>query len=79
MLPDAIHAPMPGLIKSVSVMSGQDVIAGDAILVLEAMKMEHTMQAPRDGVVAEVLVTEGDQVADGSMLVRLEASEWVIG
>ena len=46
---------------------------GAPLIVLEAMKMEHTLTAPRDGVVAEVLVKVGDQVADGMVLLALES------
>ena len=69
---DHLFAPMPGLVKRVAVQPGQTLAKGDAVLMLEAMKMEHTLTAPRDGLVAEVLVEEGDQVSDGSLLLRLE-------
>ena len=72
---DAVAAPMPGLVKVVSAEAGATVAKGDALLVLEAMKMEHTLVAPRDGVVAEVLIAAGDQVTDGSLLVTLEAED----
>jgi 3-methylcrotonyl-CoA carboxylase alpha subunit len=69
---DVIRAPMPGLVKLVAAIPGQTVAKGAALLVLEAMKMEHTMTAPRDGVVANVLVAEGAQVIDGALLLELE-------
>ncbi|MEO0774028.1 MAG: acetyl/propionyl/methylcrotonyl-CoA carboxylase subunit alpha [Pseudomonadota bacterium] len=72
---DAIIAPMPGLVKLVSTTSGAQVAKGDALLVLEAMKMEHTLTAPRDGIVAEVLVDVGDQVTDGVQLLTLEPQD----
>lgn len=50
---DTIVAPMPGLVQAVLTEVGGDVAKGDALLVLEAMKMEHTLTAPRDGVVAD--------------------------
>ena len=65
-------SPMPGLVKSVHVESGQAVKAGDRLAVLEAMKMEHSLTAARDGVVAEVLAAAGDQVEAGQPLIRLE-------
>ncbi|MCH2095652.1 MAG: acetyl/propionyl/methylcrotonyl-CoA carboxylase subunit alpha [Rhodobacteraceae bacterium] len=68
---DVISAPMPGLVKLVSATAGADVMKGDALLVLEAMKMEHTLVAPRDGVVSEVLTAVGDQVTDGTVLLTL--------
>jgi 3-methylcrotonyl-CoA carboxylase alpha subunit len=52
---------------------GHAVCKGDALAVLEAMKMEHTLAAPRDGVVAAVNAGEGDQVQDGDLLVSLES------
>ena len=67
-----IEAPMPGLVRAVSVRTGVAVVKGDALVVLEAMKMEHGLVAARDGVVAEVLVTEGAQVEAGAALIRLE-------
>ena len=48
--------------------------AQQALAVMEAMKMEHTLHAPRDGVVAELLYAVGDQVAEGGELLRLEAA-----
>ena len=45
---------------------------GDPLIVLEAMKMEHTLTAPRDGKIAEVMVAAGDLVQEGAVLVRLE-------
>jgi 3-methylcrotonyl-CoA carboxylase alpha subunit len=67
-----VEAPMPGLVKSVFAHPGDVVAAGDRLAVLEAMKMEHTLNAPRDGVVAEVLVAPGSQVEAGAALIRLE-------
>ncbi len=69
---DAVTAPMPGLVQRVLVAPGAAVEKGAPLLVLEAMKMEHTLTAPRDGTVAEVFCTEGDQVANGSLLLELE-------
>jgi 3-methylcrotonyl-CoA carboxylase alpha subunit len=67
-----VEAPMPGLVRSVHAAPGDRVAAGDRLVVLEAMKMEHALRAPRDGVVAEMLVAEGAQVEAGAALVRLE-------
>lgn len=69
---DVILAPMPGLVKSLLVKSGQNVEAEMRLCLLEAMKMEHSLLAQRSGVVAEVLVSEGDQVEAGAALIRLE-------
>jgi len=70
---DSVRAPMPGAVTVVDTKPGQTVSKGDALIVLEAMKMEHTLTAPRDGVVAEVSIAEGDQVEEGAVLVQLEA------
>jgi 3-methylcrotonyl-CoA carboxylase alpha subunit len=68
-----LTAPMPGKVVSVLVKAGDAVKAGQALAVMEAMKMEHTLAAPRDGVVAELLYAAGDQVAEGAELLRLSA------
>jgi len=67
-----LTAPMPGLVKLVRAAKGDAVRRGDALLVLEAMKMEHTITAPHDGTVAEI-VEMGRQVTEGEVLVRLAA------
>ncbi len=69
---DTIPAPMPGLVKKVMADPGAEVLAGDPLIVLEAMKMEHVLTAPRDGKLASINVSEGDQVEDGTILVNLE-------
>ena len=65
-----IEAPMPGLVSGVFVEVGQTVARGDRLMVLEAMKMEHSLQANRDGMVAQVLVVSGQQVMSGDPLVQ---------
>ena len=72
---DEIRAPMPGLVKQVRCVAGDAVSKGDKLLVLEAMKMEHTLTAARDGVIDQVQAVEGDQVADGDLLVSLVAEK----
>jgi acetyl/propionyl-CoA carboxylase alpha subunit len=67
-----VRSPMPGRIVKVAVAQGEAVAKGAALVVLEAMKMEHALVAPFDGVVAEVTVVEGAQVIEGVVLVRLE-------
>jgi len=69
---DDVRAPMPGKVIEVKVKAGQEVKRGDPLVVLEAMKMEHTLAAPRDGRVAEVSATPGHPTTDGAILVRLE-------
>ncbi|MBZ9772159.1 acetyl/propionyl/methylcrotonyl-CoA carboxylase subunit alpha [Mesorhizobium sp. CO1-1-8] len=65
----SLRAPMPGVVKLVRAGKGDAVIKGQPLLILEAMKMEHTIAAPHDGVIAEI-ATEGAQVTDGTVLVR---------
>jgi 3-methylcrotonyl-CoA carboxylase alpha subunit len=71
---DSMRAPMPGLVKLVRAAAGDAVLKGQPLLVLEAMKMEHTIAAPHDGVVADI-VAEGAQVTDGTVLVRFVDAE----
>ena len=66
-----LTAPMPGKVVSFAVKAGDKVSKGQALAVMEAMKMEHTIAAPLDGVVAELLYAPGDQVAEGSELLKL--------
>ncbi|MER8904244.1 acetyl/propionyl/methylcrotonyl-CoA carboxylase subunit alpha [Mesorhizobium sp. M0772] len=65
----SLRAPMPGVVKLVRAAKGERVIKGQPLLILEAMKMEHTIAASHDGVIAEI-ATEGAQVTDGTVLVR---------
>jgi len=69
--PGAIIAPMPGKIISVCVTNDQHVSKGDALLVMEAMKMEQTLTAARAGVVSGLSVSQGDQVKDGRTLLTI--------
>ena len=69
---ERITSPMPGQVIALSVQAGDQVRAGQVLLVVEAMKMEHNVAAPRDGVVAEVACEVGDRVEDGVELVTLE-------
>jgi 3-methylcrotonyl-CoA carboxylase alpha subunit len=63
-----LTAPMPGKVVAVLASAGQQVKKGDPLVIMEAMKMEHTIAAPSDGLVEEVLYQVGDQVADGAPL-----------
>jgi 3-methylcrotonyl-CoA carboxylase alpha subunit len=67
-----LTAPMPGKVVSFSVKAGDMVKKGQALAVMDAMKMEHTIAAPVDGKVAELLYAPGDQVVEGAELLRLE-------
>ena len=68
-----LTAPMPGKVVSFAVKAGDKVKAGQALAVMEAMKMEHTISAPQDGTVAELLYAPGDQVTEGAELLKLAA------
>jgi len=68
----SLLAPMPGTVVRVAVEAGATVTAGDVVLVLEAMKMQHTVTAPHDGTVTEINVEPGTQVASGEVLAVVE-------
>ena len=68
---EGLRAPMPGKVLMVMVRPGDEVRRGQALAVMEAMKMEHTLHAPCDGRVAEVIYGVGDQVPEGAELLRL--------
>ncbi|HJV00331.1 MAG TPA: acetyl/propionyl/methylcrotonyl-CoA carboxylase subunit alpha [Burkholderiaceae bacterium] len=69
-----LTAPMPGKVVAVLAAKGQDVKKGEALVIMEAMKMEHTIAAPHDGLVEEILYNVGDQVADGAPLLAFKAA-----
>jgi 3-methylcrotonyl-CoA carboxylase alpha subunit len=66
-----LTAPMPGKVVSFSVKAGDKVTKGQALAVMDAMKMEHTIASPTDGVVQELLYQPGDQVVEGAELLKL--------
>ncbi len=68
-------APVPGRVVAVNVVVGQAVRAGDTLVVMEAMKMEHRIEAPHDGVVAELFCAVGDQVDAHQVLVGVTNAE----
>jgi biotin carboxyl carrier protein len=65
---NSVRAPLPGIVKRVAVQPGQRVTAGEALLVIEAMKMDNVLRAARDGVVDKIHAVEGHQVAHGAPL-----------
>ena len=71
-VPGLLTAPMPGRIIKVMAQAGRKVAKGDPLLILEAMKMEHTITAPADGIVTELHYAAGEQVLEGAELIRLE-------
>ena len=66
---------MPGQVLRILVTEGQQVKAGDALIALEAMKMEQTIKATMDGVVGKVLVRQGEIVAPGQKLVEIQSEK----
>ena len=70
----AVRAPLPGKIIDLRVKIGDSVSKGQPLLVLEAMKMEHTLAAPTDGKIKTVRYAVGEQVAEGAELVEFEES-----
>ncbi len=68
-----LTAPMPGKVIAFLVQPGEIVKRGQALAVMEAMKMEHTIASPRDGTIEAILYAQGDQVSEGSELLRLTA------
>jgi biotin carboxyl carrier protein len=66
-----IKAPMPGMVLEIAVVPGQEVAAGDRILILEAMKMENSILMHAPGVIKQVLVRKGQAVDKGQVLVEL--------
>jgi pyruvate carboxylase subunit B len=68
----AVRAPMPGLVLRLEVEEGQTVLAGDGLLVLEAMKMENEIRAERDGRIGKIFVQPGQAVEMGNPLFELE-------
>ena len=71
----SLAAPMNGAVVAVLVEKGQEVTAGQTLVIMEAMKMEHSISAPTDGVVADIFFAEGDLVNEGSELIALDAAD----
>ncbi|MDZ4673674.1 MAG: biotin/lipoyl-containing protein [Gemmatimonadota bacterium] len=74
-----LKAPMPGLVVRLMVEPGQAVVAGQGILVLEAMKMENELKAAGPGVIERIDVTVGQAVEKGQLLMLLGAGDWGSG
>ncbi len=75
----SLLAPMPGTVIGVPLDAGAPVTAGQTVLVLEAMKMQHSINAPTDGVLTEVAVAVGDQVASGEVLAIVTPADQIDG
>ena len=71
----SVRSPMPGLVLRIDVKEGEQVRAGQILVVMEAMKMENTILAPHNGTVRKVLVAEGTSVSEGDVLVEVARPE----
>ena len=69
-----MQATSPGLIAVIEVKEGQQVAAGDPLLIIDAMKMENELVAPVGGIVKQIAVATGETVEKGTLLVRIEPS-----
>lgn len=69
---DSVKAPMPGLILDINVEVGQEVKEDDALLILEAMKMENIITSPRNGIIKSISVNKADAIEKGQLLVEFE-------
>lgn len=67
-----LKSPMPGLVIKLDVKVGDDIVKGDPIMILEAMKMENVIKSRGEGKVAEVFVKEGQAVEKNELLIRFE-------
>jgi len=70
--PGSVISPMPGKILSVFAKNDEEVEKDQPLLILEAMKMEHTIKAPRTGTVSDLTIQEGDQVTGGALLFNVQ-------
>ena len=70
-------SPLPGSVIQVLVSSGETVAKGQVLMIIEAMKMEHTISAPKRGTVGEIYFCKGEQVAEGAQLLEFEPEEAV--
>ncbi len=67
-----LKAPMPGLVLEISVEIGQEVVKGETLLILEAMKMENVIKSPTDGVIKSVSVNKADTVEKNQVILNFE-------
>jgi biotin carboxyl carrier protein len=66
-----ITAPMPGLVKKIFVGEGDEIVVGQNLFILEAMKMENIIKASGEGIIAKILVQENEKVEKGKVLIKL--------
>ncbi len=70
---EPIRAMLPGVVTKILVKEGDEVKAGDTVMILEAMKMENEVKSPKDGRIKQILVKEGDRVEKGDVLAVMES------
>jgi biotin carboxyl carrier protein len=73
--PEGLEAPMPGAVTQVAVREGDAVAAGQPIVIMEAMKMEHVIRAPHAGRVVALRVRPGEQVEAGAVVAELQSAD----
>ena len=66
-----VLSPLPGLVATIHVNTGDAISSGDPVVTLQSMKMEIPITAESDGTVAEILVSEGDEIDTGAVIARL--------
>jgi len=71
----SLEAPMNGAVIAVQAKKGDTVTAGQTLIIIEAMKMEHAIKAPANGIVSHVFYAEGDQVAEGAELIAIDLTD----
>lgn len=69
--PGTIQSPLPGLVRKILVRVGEEVKAGQVLLIMEAMKMENEIQSTVNGIVKEIVVKEGDSVLESDVLLKV--------
>ena len=68
-----LAAPMPGKVVDLKVKKGSKVKSGETLVILEAMKMEHSIKASEDGVISDIFIKENDQVENGAVLMVVDS------
>ena len=69
-LSNFLISPMPGLVVSISIQVGDQVRAGQPLVIVDAMKMENVLRAERDAIVSKIMVSEGDSVAVDQVIIE---------
>ena len=68
-----LNAPMPGKVVEIKIKKGAKIKKGDTLIILEAMKMEHSIKASEDGVISDIFIKENDQVENGAVLMVVDS------